>query len=381
MSVIGGKIRPMSTLDVDRAQVMAYRIAVGGLHRDQGKAADLAVLDIGVQQTVPGSVATSLAARLPDPKDAVGINDDPAFTVAWTYRGAAHLMRTADLPQLARDLWPVGEDDAIARLAGAGIVFRKTGIAGLDAWRKGATAMRKIVGDEMVKGAVSTAITKALPDGYGYDCRSCKATHIYGSLFQDVALGAGVQVLSGSPTTLAPIPKRWPIPKGPDQPARAVRPYLHVLGPATMNEIAAFLGTTQKIARTMLPDDVVEVRADGRKAYLLESDVDAVRKPREPDVVRLVPPFDPLLQPRERELIVPDEGQRKTLWRMIGNPGAVLVDGEVLGSWKAKLARKRLAITVEEFAPLTRAWKKKVAEEADRVAIARGVEGADVTYG
>jgi hypothetical protein len=240
--------------------------------------------------------------------------------------------------------------------------------------------MRKIVGTEMVKGAVSTAITKALPAGYGYECRSCKTTHIYGGLFQDIALGAGVQVLSGSPTTLAPIPKRWPVPKGPDQPARAVRPYLHLLGPATMNEIAAFLGTTQKLARTMLPDDAVEVRADGRKAYVLESDVDDVRTPREPDVVRLVPPFDPLLQPRERELIVPDEAQRKTLWRMIGNPGAVLVDGEVLGSWKAKLARKRLAITVEEFAPLTRTLKKKVAEEADRVAVARGVEGADVSY-
>ncbi|WP_166659482.1 winged helix DNA-binding domain-containing protein [Labedaea rhizosphaerae] len=371
----------MSTLDVDRAQVMAYRIAATGLHRDQGKAADLAVLDIGVQQTVPGSVATSLAARLPAATDAVAANDDPDFTVAWTYRGAAHLMRTADLPALARDLWPVSEDDAIARLAGAGIMFRKTGIAGLDAWRTAATAMRKIVKNEMVKGDVSTAITKALPDGYGYACRSCKATHIYGSLFQAVALGAGVQVRSGSPTTLAPVPKRWAVPKGPDRPDRAVRPYLHVLGPATMNEIAAFLGTTQKLARTMLPDDAVEVRADGRKAYVLESDVDAVRKPPEPDLVRLLPPFDPLLQPRERELIVPDEAQRKNLWRMIGNPGAIVVDGDVLGAWKAKLARKRLAVTVEEFVPLPRTVKKKIEQEADRVAVARGIEGADVSYG
>jgi hypothetical protein len=370
-------------MELDREQVMAYRIAAGGLHRDTKTAADLAVLDVGVQHTVADSVAMALAARLPDPADAVTAVavDNKEFSVVWTHRGASHFSRTADLRALANDLWPRSEDDAIARLAGAGVMFRKSGISGLDAWRAAADALRAVVGKELVKGTVSTEVTKKLPREYGYDCRSCKAWHIYGSLFQAAGLAAGVQLFSGSPSTLAPVPKRWPVPKKTGQADRPVRAYLHLLGPATMSEIAAFLATTQKEAKQMMPADAVEVMVAGHKAFALESDLDGLRDAPAPDLVRLLPPFDPMLQPRDRELIVPDEANRKAMWRMIGNPGAVLVDGEVAGAWKSKFVRKRLTITIEEFLPMPRAVKKKIGEEAATVAAVRGVSDVDVSYG
>ena len=54
-----------------------------------------------------------------------------------------------------------------------------------------------------------------------------------------------------------------------------------------------------------------------------------------PASARLLPSGDAyfLLQGADRELLVPDADKRSTLWTPRVWPGAVLVEGEVVGTW------------------------------------------------
>jgi hypothetical protein len=96
-----------------------------------------------------------------------------------------------------------------------------------------------------------------------------------------------------------------------------------------------------------------------------------------PDVVRLLGAFDPYLQARDRDLIVPDKAVQKALWPVLGRPGALFVDGEVAGTWRTKASGTKLTITVEAFGPLPESVWKRVDEEAERIAEVRAAK--DVT--
>src|SRR3954453_2543889 len=89
-AVVGGAM-----VSVDRAQVMAFRVAALGLAEggDQ-RPADLPVLDLGVQEYMPGSQRAPLAAAPP-----AALDDDRLIAV-WAARGAPHLHRRADLAAL-----------------------------------------------------------------------------------------------------------------------------------------------------------------------------------------------------------------------------------------------------------------------------------------
>ena len=90
--------------------------------------------------------------------------------------------------------------------------------------------------------------------------------------------------------------------------------------------------------------------------------------------------MDPLLQGRDRDILVPDAAVRSEVWRALGNPGAVLRGIDVVGTWRPRLvARKRLELRVTLYAKLTRAQLAALDDEADRVAAARGVVEASVS--
>ncbi|WP_372339079.1 DNA glycosylase AlkZ-like family protein [Actinoplanes sp. RD1] len=92
--------------------------------------------------------------------------------------------------------------------------------------------------------------------------------------------------------------------------------------------------------------------------------------------------MDPLLQARDREVLVPDRARQKEVWRALGNPGVLLVDGEIAGVWRAKTAgRKRVDLTVSAFGALPARTRRAVEEEAGVVARAREAAGATVTWG
>jgi hypothetical protein len=133
--------------------------------------------------------------------------------------------------------------------------------------------------------------------------------------------------------------------------------------------------------RSAQPSDLVEVVVNGRPGLIPEDRVAMLQTSNSTDVVRLLPPSDPYLQARDRDLLVPEAAQRKAVWRMVANPGAVLVDGEVAGIWRARMGgRIRLDVTVTPFAALPSSRRHALEDEVARVATVRGATDVDVRY-
>ncbi|MFI5935865.1 winged helix DNA-binding domain-containing protein [Actinoplanes sp. NPDC051494] len=358
---------------MNRAQAMAHRVAALGLaSRGTDRPADLPVLDLGVQEYTPGSVQVALAART-----SADLADDRLITV-WAARGAPHVHRAADLPVLVKALWPVSDADASARINSAQIL---DGVKlGLKAFEVTAAALRTAVTSSMPRGEASTKVSKIVPRELTYDCKPCGARHIAGNVWQHAGLAGGVQVESrGRDATLAPIPHAPPQPSANAGIGDLITAYLRFLGPAGPAEVAKYLGSTATEIKKVWPSEgLTEVTVDGRKAWL---PADSPQADGPMAGVRFLPPMDPLLQARDRDLLVPERAHQKEIWRPLGNPGALLVDGEIAGVWRAKVAgRKRVDLTVTPFGTLSAKARKAVEAEADVVARARDVASAAVLY-
>ena len=156
-----------------------------------------------------------------------------------------------------------------------------------------------------------------------------------------------------------------------------VRGCLRLYGPATPQQVAAYLDAPVADVRAHWPDDAVEVVVDGERRWLLAADADRLGGGPARGT-RLLGPFDPYLQTRDRALLVPDEARAKDLWRVLGRPGAVLVDGDVAGTWRPRKAGRRLTVQVDPWREVPR---QAVAEEAERLAAVRGTELAGVVVG
>lgn len=372
-------------LDVDRGQVLAHRIAAHQLAGVAVPASELAVLDLGVQDTPYGSAVQAVAARTSAPLEEGALEEgeleEGALVLAWSVRGAPHLHRRSDLPRLTTALWPLSEADATIRIANPQI--RAGAELGLTAFTATARALREVVTGPMPKGEVSAGVSARVPEVLTYDCRSCKARHIYGGLFQQAGLAGGVRLVPGaSPTTLAPVDGRPDVPAAAEGTGEFLEAYLRLHGPATLADAARYVGTTQTVLRGVWPADrLAEVRVDGRRAWLPQDAVEALRSAPAPRLVRLIPPSDPYLQARDRELLVPDRDRQRAVWRILGNPGALLVDGEVEGTWRARAAgRRRLDVTVTAFDALPARTRAAIDGEAARVAAVRGFPDVRVSY-
>jgi hypothetical protein len=233
-------------LEVTRAQVMAYRAAAHGLDRRTKAAADLAVLDLGVQ-SAGESARLAVAARLADvPRgEDDPLTDDETFALLWSFRGAPHLHRRADLPGLVSALWPLNEADAMSRLPAERAALRAADMSALDAFSAVARALRSVVTRPLSKGEVSAAVTARLPEALSYECRPCQAVHVYVGIFQQAGLFAGVRhVPDQSPLTLVPLEGRPRIPTKAAGTTEVLRAYLRLHGPATLTDAAGYLGTT-----------------------------------------------------------------------------------------------------------------------------------------
>jgi hypothetical protein len=371
-------------MDVSREQVIAYRVAAQGLHRESASVGKLDVLDIGVQEAMGNPAALAFAARLPDGvpvgPDDVAIGPGHRLALAWTLRGAPHVHRRRDLDAVARALWPLSEADAAGRLNETGPSVAKAGIPALEQFALAVRAMRDVVTSPTAKGAASTAVTKRIPSVMRRDCRACKTQHISDSAMRASAPAAGLEI---EPGTAPPVllPRRGAkLPSAPDPKAigALATGYLTYLGPADIGEFAGYLDARRADVVPAWPDELAEVSVKGRRAWLPADRLDALGTAPAARLVRLLGPFDPYLQARDRDLIVPDKVVQKTLWPVLGRPGALFVDGEIVGTWRTKAAGAKLTITVDAFAPLRPAVWKQIEAEAERVAEVRGASDVQV---
>ncbi|MFE9917738.1 winged helix DNA-binding domain-containing protein [Micromonospora sp. NPDC005553] len=361
---------------VDRHQVMNFRVRAQQLDRDEGTIADTAVLDLGVQNTGPDGARWALAVRGVD----VTTLSDTDLVLLWTVRGAPHLYRRADVAKVAAAVEPFSEADAGKRIYDAAKPLKAAGIDTLEALDEIADRMRAIVSTPTVKGDVSGRLATMLPEPYLRFCRPCDATHLYEMPFRLAAVRAGVELqLDTSPPVLRRITGFRKAGTAGDR-FDLIRAYLRLLGPATPKQVADYLDSPVKDVKAHWPDDVIEVTVDREVRSLLAADEEALAS-ADGTVTRLLGPFDLFLQAKDRATLVPDATHAKELWPVLGRPGAVLVDGELVGTWRPRKSGRTFTVAVQPWQRLSDATRKAITVQAERLAAYRSVSLSGVDFG
>jgi hypothetical protein len=145
------------------------------------------------------------------------------------------------------------------------------------------------------------------------------------------------------------------------------RRYLHVFGPTSPAAFARWAGIAPALARAAfeaLIGSLAAVQTAVGNAWILAADEPAFRTPVEAlAAARLLPSGDAyfLLHGVDRELLVPDADSRLDLWTPRVWPGAVLVAGELAGTWR----RAEAAITIHAWRRLSRQDRDAVEAEAE----------------
>jgi hypothetical protein len=169
----------------------------------------------------------------------------------------------------------------------------------------------------------------------------------------------------------ARLPKVWTVPPPDVDPLDArselARRYLRVFGPSTPAAFARWAGISLKAGAAAfgsLQGSLTAVRTPFGEASLLTSDEPVIRADPGPTAAaRLLPSGDAyfLLWGEERALLVPDARRRPSLWTPRVWPGALLVDGEIRGTWRRAYDK----VTIETWGRFSRAERDAVESEAN----------------
>jgi hypothetical protein len=373
-------------MELDRRQVLEHRIAAQQLDRpsDARRAlTDAEIFDLGVQDTGRDGASWALVNRgvpLSHPTDLERADD---VGLVWTLRASPHYYRREDLPDVLVATSPWSEADAVKRMVGAGKPLKAAGVSTLDGLAEVAEAMRAVVDRPRSKGEVSSQLTANLPDHHLRECVPCQAVHPWEVPFRSSALYAGLELEPGtSPPVLRRIPgwpRRTPGP-APDPGAaperlQPIRRYLELQGPATANDVAGFLDAPVTVIKKQWPSDAISIKVAGQERWL-------IGEPKAPvaSVVRLLGPYDLLLQARDRDLLVPDKARHKQLWPVIGRPGAVLVGTDLVGTWRPRASAGAFTLLVEPWTKITKSTQDKIAEQAELLASHRGATLTKIDY-
>ncbi|MCW2539226.1 MAG: hypothetical protein JWN95_951 [Frankiales bacterium] len=369
---------------ITREQVIRYRLRAQQLGRPTATLADTAVLDYGVQDTGPDGSHWALAVRGVD----VAAMTDQHLALVWTLRGAPHLYRRADLSRIAAAIEPFSADDAAKRIFDASKPLKAAGIDTVDALNHVATTMHSVISKSvdhaLVKGEVSGQLSSMLDEPYLRYCRPCQATHIYEMPFRLAALRAGIELDAGtSPPVLRLIPRFKPAATVPRR-FDVIRCYLRLLGPATPKTVAAYIDAPVKEVSRRWPADAVPVTVDGEQRWVLEADADALNDAGAPHdgekPTHLLGPFDMFLQGKDRSLLVPSTDHAKSLWPVLGRPGAVLLEGDIAGTWRPRKSGRALTVNVRLWSKIRAGQRHQIEAASQRLAAFRNTTLHGVVY-
>jgi Winged helix DNA-binding domain len=116
------------------------------------------------------------------------------------------------------------------------------------------------------------------------------------------------------------------------------------------------------------------VRTPVGDGWILLSDEQAFRTgARGVASARLLPSGDPytLLHGADRALMVPDAAHRSALWTPRVWPGAVMVDGQIVGTWR----RAQATVSVQAWTRISRTARRAVDAEAEAMPLP-GLQGS-----
>ncbi len=166
-------------------------------------------------------------------------------------------------------------------------------------------------------------------------------------------------------------PVIWNVPRPEVDPFEArlelARRYLHVYGPTTAEAFGRWSGLGPRPAIAVfeaLGGSLAPVATPIGEGWILAEDEPAFRaEPGPAAPARLLPSGDAyfLLQGADRELLVPDAARRDLLWTSRVWPGAVLVGGDIAGTWR----RADRVLTVQTWRRLPAKEREAVVAEAE----------------
>ena len=192
---------------------------------------------------------------------------------------------------------------------------------------------------------------------------------------REVGLGNAVRYAATTGTVAirwegARAPTVWTVVAAEIDPADACRElarrYVHIFGPATVGGFARWAGISRRSATdafASLEGSLLPVRSPLGDEWLLaedEPEIQAANTAAAP--ARLLPSGDAyfLLDGAERELLVPREDQRQRLWTSRVWPGALLVEGEIRGTWR----RAHHTVRIDAWTRLSRGTREAIEAEA-----------------
>jgi hypothetical protein len=327
-------------LDLTRSQILAFRRRVGALddRLPPGARSLRQAAWAGLQDSVPRAALLSIHARVQGSHPSSW--EDPSLVQLWGPRFSTYVVPARD-----RAVFTLGRlpDDARGRRVAQDVAAR------LHAFLAGRRMTDRDAGGAL--GENPNRFRYAAPTG---------------------------TVLIRWDGARAPLVWTVPAPEVDPGDARRelVRRYLHVYGPATPAAFARWAGIGPEEARAAfdaVARSLTAVRTPiGEASILTRDEPDFRAAPAPPAAARLLPSGDAyfLLQGVDRELLVPDAACRGALWTSRVWPGAVLVAGEVVGTWR----RAHADLTIQPWRRLSRAERDAVEAEAESLPLP-GIEG------
>ena len=320
----------MSRLDLTRTQILAFRRHVGALDErlPRGRRSLRRVAWAGLQDSMPRAALLSIHARVEGTEPLTW--EDPSLVQLWGPRFSAYVIPQPDVAVFSLGRLP---SDPRGLRRAEEIAER------IDAFLDDRAMSATEIGRGL--GIHPNALRYAAPTG------------------RVLIRWDGAR----QPTV-------WTIPAPDMAPTDArlelARRYLHVIGPTTPAAFAQWAGIKPPLGQSAfeaLRDSLMLVRTPIGEGWILEQDTPAFRAPAGgAGPARLLPSGDPyvLLQGADRELLVPDAARRPLLWTPRVWPGAVLLAGEIVGTWR----RANAILTVEPWRRLSRDDRDAVEAEA-----------------
>lgn len=279
--------------------------------------------------------------------------DDGRLIVAPTLRAALHLVAADDLGRFGRDLIAEDGDGLLEQLGST--ARRHLGVVGVPvdealAEVADATAAAFAGGRSLSRDALHDELRGRVRGVLLPWCPGCDSHHVSPMLWRYAGVKVGMRLDSSGRMRGGGLPP-------PGEAADAARRFLSHYGPSTRDDFRAWAGLSVALAASvwkLIETDLEPVDLEGRGTWLLAKDVGVLASPPTARGVRLLPPRDPYLQQPDRATLVPDPKVRKRLFRPVAGPGAVLVDGRLVGLWRQRLRQRRLEIEVEALEPIAR---------------------------
>ncbi|GAA1098222.1 winged helix DNA-binding domain-containing protein [Tsukamurella strandjordii] len=390
--------------NITNDQIIGFRLRTHGLAERLDEAAlATAAGRCGVQDSPPGSALLALHARVRGvaPGTVAEALESRLLLRTWCMRGAPFLVPTAEAAVFTTGVLPPTESAARHLIQGVGPALDALGLGLDEAVDLTARHTATVLADRRLAIAqLGAEVAGAIAPELGAEQRTvweAEGPHAPGQPLGEAVVHFCVRILAlrgqvcfaprdGNTAPFA-LTDEWlpePVPARAPEDARAelLRRYLRCYGPTTRADFAAWLGVRAGDVGPWwetLADRLERVDTDGARAWVHTDDLSELRASELPTGVRLLPPRDPYTQARDHSVIVAPEHHR-AIWRPVGEPGTVLLDGRIVGLWRPRKDGDRLTLTVTPFARLAAADRAAVSIEAEAVGALRGATSTVVAF-